>query len=505
MTTATPKLSVSTIVAVAVALTAQAAQAQNLSTLLYLSVDPLYIDSVERYRTYTSYNAVIADVSPSSLTGLAAQRYFSQVPRPKQLIVGRWLQSNFAGGLRGATGVSLSKTITQWQAVTNGAFGVSIDGASVAQITGLNFAAVLDLNGVAAVIDAGLTGADCYYNANYDRFEFISHLASGVTTSGLSYLSAPTGGGTDISGAFTLSSAAAAPAAYLFGGGAAESATSCAVTFDSLIGRRFYPMSAGPSANDQNVLDFNAAIQAMNNKHLYAHTTQDAATLNGTNVDTTSLAVVLHRLARDRSFIQYSSTDPYAAISGIARLITVDYTASNSAITLMFKQEPGVLPENINASQAQNLKDKGVNVFAAYDNNTMILQYGMMSSGIYADQISFADWFATTVQTAQYNALYVGKRIPQTDTGMHTLQTISEGICSLAVKNGNVAPGTWLSDGFGILNYGDYMPTGFYVLQGKVADQSAADRASRLATPQQIALKLSGAVHEIDIAVTINP
>lgn len=505
MTIATPKLAVASVISVAVSLTIQAAVAQNLSTMLYLSTDPLYIDPLERSRTYNTYEAVIADVSPSSPTGLAANAYFSQVPRPKQLIVGRWLQSDYAGGLRGATGVSLSKTIAQWQAVTNGAFGVSIDGASVTQITGLNFAAVLDLNGVAAVIDAGLTGADCTYNANFDRFEFISHNTTGVTTSGLSYLSAPTGGGTDISGSFTLCSAAAAPAAYLYGGGPAETAAAAINTFDSLIGRKFYAASAGPSASDQNVLDFVAQITAMNNKHVYVHTTQDAAALNSPNIDTTSLAAVLHTLKRDRAFLQYSSQNAYAAISGFARLLTVDYSGSNTAITLKFKQEPGVVAENINDTQWQNLKTKGVNVFANYDNDTAILQEGTMSSGVFADQIGFADWFATTAQTAVWNRLYTGTRIPQTDDGMHELKAATEQVCVQAGRNGYIAAGTWQTEGFGTLEYGDFMPTGFYVYQGLVADQDEADRGQRIATPQQVALKLAGAVHSVNIAVTINP
>lgn len=506
MTTALARLAVASVIQVAVSLSIQAAQAQNLSTMLYLSTDPLFIDPLERYRIYQGYTQVTNDTSPASTAGLAAQAYFGQSPSPQQIIIGRWCNVNFAGGLKGATGVSASKTIAQWQAVTAGAFGVSIDGGSVTQITGLNFAAVQDYNGVAAVIDAALSGADCAYNASFDRFEFISHLASGVTTSGLSFLTAPTGGGTDISGSYTLCSSAAAPAAYLYGGGPAESAASVIATFDNLIGRKFYAASAGPSATDQNVLDFNASINAMNNKHVYVHTTQDAAAMGAVNIDTTSLAYNLHRLAYDRSFIQYSSQSAYAAISSFARLLTVDYTGSNTAITLMFKQDPGIAPENINATQAANLKAKGCNMFAEYDNDTAILQYGMMSSGVFADQIAAADAVATTLQTTLYNAVYTSTtKIPQTDPGMHQLYVRSAAVCSQFVTNGVSAPGVWEGAAFGTLNYGDFMPTGFYIYQGAVADQSVADRAARKATLQQVAIKLAGAVHEIDVAVTINP
>ncbi len=70
--------------------------------------------------------------------------------------------------------------------------------------------------------------------------------------------------------------------------------------------------------------------------------------------------------------------------------------------------------------------------------------------------------------------------------------------------NGLLAPGVWNSGGFGILKQGDFLPKGFYVYNAPVASQTQNDRAARMAMPIQIAAKLAGAIHSVDVAVTVN-
>lgn len=503
MAVAQNKLSITTLVSVSVTLTQLAAQAQNLSTLLILDATNT-IDTVEVYRVYTTMSQLAKDF-PSGVTFNMAAAYFAQNPQPKQLIVGRWARVASPGGLRGGSGVSANKTIAQWQAVTAGAFTFTVDGGSPTNVTGLNFSAVIDYNGVAAVIDAALSSADCTYNASFDRFEFISH-TTGITSS-VSFLSAP-GSGTDLSGSFTICGAGAAPADYLYVGTAGIAGGDKIVSnFDALIGRQWYAVSSSAQiTSDQNIIDMATFLESCANKHVVVHTTQDATCLGAVGVDVTSLAYKLNLQGASRAFLQYSSTNAGAAQQSFARLMGVDYTGSNTAITLMYKQDPTMLPEFLNATQAGALQAKGCNVFVAYDNNTNILQFGQMSSGIFADQRHAADAIATNLETDLYNALYTNTtKIPQTDAGMHMLCVISEKRLAQFVNNGVSAPGIWYGSNFGTLNYGDFMSKGYYVYQGKVADQSIPDRSARKATTQQVAVKLAGAVHTINVQVTLNP
>jgi hypothetical protein len=53
------------------------------------------------------------------------------------------------------------------------------------------------------------------------------------------------------------------------------------------------------------------------------------------------------------------------------------------------------------------------------------------------------------------------------------------------------------------LKQGDFLAKGFYVYAPSVNLQSQADRAARKSVPIQVAFKLAGAVHTVDISITI--
>jgi hypothetical protein len=100
---------------------------------------------------------------------------------------------------------------------------------------------------------------------------------------------------------------------------------------------------------------------------------------------------------------------------------SVDFTASNTTITLKFKQEPGVTYETLSTSQANNLEAKNCNVYVYYENDTAILEQGVMSNGDFFDERHGLDWLQNAVQTADFNTLYTSTtKIPQTDAGTTT-------------------------------------------------------------------------------------
>ena len=83
----------------------------------------------------------------------------------------------------------------------------------------------------------------------------------------------------------------------------------------------------------------------------------------------------------------------------------MNFNANNTTITLMYKQEPGIVAETL-SSQADTLAAKRCNVFVNYDNDTAIIQYGVTPSGIFIDSVYNAIWFRNRVQTDVYNLLY---------------------------------------------------------------------------------------------------
>ncbi len=321
--------------------------------------------------------------------------------------------------------------------------------------------------------------------------------ASAATASGSTLAG---GSGTDVSTLMGL--AATSSGAYIAPGIAAESAVSAVTLFDGSYGQTWYALVI-PQAVNSDHLAIAAYIEAANNKHIYGLTSQDAAILS--SIATSDIAYQLKALGYKRSITQYSSSSLYAVSSLFGRAITVDYTGSNTTITLFYKQEPGVASEALSATQIGALEAKNCNVFVAYNNNTSIIEPGVTASGSYIDEITGSDWLAVTIQTALYNLLYTSTtKIPQTDTGMHLLVVTAESVLSQAVTNGLLAPGVWDVGGFGTLNQGDFMPKGFYVFAPPVASQTLADRAARKSTSIQIAAKLAGAIHTVNVAITFS-
>lgn len=493
---ASSKLSVSRLINVALYLTPAGARAQSLSTML-LAITDSVIDVVEQYRMYESLSEVALDFSANSRPYLAAEKFFSQQPTPRKLMMGKWARSSLSGGLRGKP---VSSSLSEYTDITDGSFSVSIDGAAAVDVTGMDFSAATTMDEVAAEVNAALTGATCKWNANYTRFEFLSSTTG--TSSAVSFLgNAATGDPI----ANNLGCRSTDSGAYVFAGVSAESATSWVNRFDSTYGQMWYGLAVAPntSLSDANALQFSAAIEAMTNKHMFFHTSQDAACL--LTASTTDIAAELKALARRRTFLQYSTEYEFAVLSAAAKLLGVNYNGQFTTLTLMYKQEPAVAAEVLTSSQALALQQKNCNVFVAYDNDTNILQYGTMSDGTYADIVSGTDWLAVTIQNRLYNRLYTTPtKIPQTNAGMQILRADVEAVCSQGVSNGLLAPGVWNSDGFGILESGGYLDKGFYVYSANVDTQDPSDRAARVAPPIQVAAKLAGAIHTVDVIVTVN-
>ncbi|MBX4744204.1 DUF3383 domain-containing protein [Klebsiella aerogenes] len=254
--------------------------------------------------------------------------------------------------------------------------------------------------------------------------------------------------------------------------------------------------------NDSDIITVSAAIEASTVTRIFGITTDEATILDAAT--TTDLASKLKSAKYSRTFIQYSTSSRYAALSAFARAFTVDFTGSNTTITLKFKQEPGITYETLGTSQANNLEAKNCNVYVYYENDTAILEQGVMSNGDFFDERHGLDWLQNAVQTADFNTLYTSTtKIPQTDAGTTTRIANIELVLDKAVQNGLFAPGKWTGGPMGQLNTGDMLTKGYYTWAENVDDQLQVDREARKGVPIQVAGKLAGAVHYGSVAITV--
>lgn len=361
-----------------------------------------------------------------------------------------------------------------------------------------------------ASTDVQLVKFNYYYVAGSTKV-YVSSKVTGATGDALTL--AHTGVTLDVSGA-TLTGGTAtdistmlamlstSSGAYVAQGSAAETAVDAAVLFDDNYGQRWYGLSMLGIINSD-VLSVAGYIEGANNKHIFGVTTQEAGVIS--SVDTSNISYQLKQLGYRRTVTQWSSSTPYAVCSLLGRILTTDYNGNNTVITLMYKQEPGIVPETLTTTQITALEANNCNVFVAYNNDTAIIEPGVVASGDFLDIITGTDWLALDIQTTLYNLLYSSTtKIPQTDAGNHVLVTGIESVCSQAVINGLLAPGTWTVGGFGSLNQGDFLSKGFYVYAPPVASQNPSNRAARKSVVFQIAAKLAGAIHTIDVQVNVN-
>ena len=491
-------LPLSRLISTSVNLAAQAAQAPNTSSLLILGGSD-HVNVAERMLEYTSLAEMLSDGFLSTDPEyLSAQAWFSQLPQPNSVLIGRWAKTATHGHLICGPMTAAEQALSSWTVITNGSFHIAIDGAAALSVTGVDFHTATTMAAVAALLDTSVAGATVSWDS-YDQCLVFTSEGTAGSTSTVGLITAGTGG-TDLSAKLK---GTAALGAYVADGLAAEAAEAAVAIFDSRFGQQWYGLVL-PEASSSEHLLVAAYVEAATTKHFYGVTTQDANSLVA--AATSDVGYLLKAGHYNKTCVQYSSSSAYAVASLLGRILTTNYSANQSVITLMFKQEPGVTAEQLTTAQANALSDKNINVFVAYNNNTSIIQYGTCASGQYIDTVVGTDWLATELQTGLYNQLYTSStKTPQTDAGVNTLQSVIEGICYQAVLNGLLAPGLWNQAGFGGLAQGDFVPKGYYIYSTPVSQQSLADRAARKAPVFQIAAKLAGAVHTADIIINVNP
>ncbi|EFJ8776320.1 DUF3383 domain-containing protein [Escherichia coli] len=253
---------------------------------------------------------------------------------------------------------------------------------------------------------------------------------------------------------------------------------------------------------EADVISVAAAIEASSLSRILAVTTADVNVLVAGNTD--NIGYKLKAAGYARTFWQYSSSSKYAAISAFGRAFTVNFTGSNTTITLKFKTEPGITYETLTTAQAAAIDAINGNVYVYYANDTAIIQQGVMANGDFFDERHGLDWLQNYVQTNLYNLLYTSAtKIPQTDAGVTRLMTNVEASLDQAVNNGLIAPGVWNGGPIGQIESGDTLTKGYYVYADAVANQAQSDREARKSPVIQAAIKLAGAIHYGDVQINV--
>ena len=496
-------LSVNRIVNVTMSISPKAAQQRGFGTLCILGDTPNILQEGELFKSYSDAASVADDFGVDSPEATASQAYFAQSPQPQNLIVTTWNNAPSAGVI---TGGDIGGDLEPFKHA-DAEFKIDIDGsertitADLSSITNLDDlvnALKTPLSAYADIVKAG------------NAVMLTSKTKGKASTFGF----AKKGSGTDISALLALTEAKGA--IIVNGKDDAETIAECLNRILSDFGRSFYGLvlATKETVSDDQIVEVAQIIESAKNSHIFAVTTSDKSLLNTTYTnDTSDLFSKLKRGKYSRTIAFYADykegdnaykLNKYFGASALGRMFTVNFNGSNTTLTLKFKQAPTLQPTNLSESQATNLQSRNINIYGIYDNDTYIIEEGVMCDGIFADERHGLDWLQDAVQNEIYNVLYQSKKIPQTDDGIERIKARIASVLELAVNNGLVAPGQWNSDGFGALADGDYLPNGFYIYSDSVNNQLQSQRESREAPPIQVAIKLAGAIHSVDILVNVN-
>ncbi|HDL6968650.1 TPA: DUF3383 family protein, partial [Yersinia enterocolitica] len=268
-------LPVSNIVNVTVNMAVRAAMARNFGSLLVVGPSPV-IDAHERLRSYSSATDIASDFGLDAPEYKAANLYYQQSPQPIDSYVGRWVKEDAAGLLRGAILNPTQQLMANFTAVVDGSMKITVDG-TVKTVTGVDWSAETNLNGVAARVADKLTTATVIWNGS--RFIITSKTTGAASAVG--YGSANTTG-TDISVLMGLiESAGALPVQGL----ASETIQACIYKLADMSTRWYGLVIADPSLSDTDVISIASFIQSDDVSRVYGHTTQVTTALDA-DIDT---------------------------------------------------------------------------------------------------------------------------------------------------------------------------------------------------------------------------
>lgn len=477
---------------------------QSLDTMALFSYEKgnVFTDSATKYIECTNQQDVETAFGTNSETASATRPFFAQSPRPKRLFIVRWLKEAFdlAAAEAKVKGAPITATVESFKAITNGYLSFVANGTNV-DIKEVDLSSVLSLEDVVTTINAALPSNAVFrmtFDATGNR-ALVSTKSAGADKK-LSYAIDNKLTGSYLGQLLKLEDGQADKQ----DGADAETLAKQTLpeSFAAFLDMKqdWYAASVIGALTDEQILAASNWIQAAD-KRVFGYTT-----LRASHIENVSGNVFkkLYDQQNYRTFVMYDKDDQYSHMSALSRALAVNFNANNSLITLKFKVLPTISAENLTLTEASKCKALGINYYAYYDTAAMLAE-GMVIGGRFFDEIHGLDWYCDAVQKETFAVFYQsGTKVSQTDKGMQRLIAAVNRVGEEGLKNGLLAPGVWKGDGFGNLETGDYLESGYYAWADTVDNQSTSDRDNRVAVPIQNALKLAGAIHSLDVIVNFN-
>jgi hypothetical protein len=473
---------ISTVVKVNIQISTKPVGARGFGALLFLTDERSDTFSLEtsssplagpeRVRKYVNLEGVLEDWDTTSEVYKAANSFYAQ--GAMDFYVGLANSTNTAAKLSSGASLDLS-TI---QAVTAGGFTISINGATQ-NLTGLKFSNAASLSGVAAILDAAITGATVTFDTATQKLVVTSETVGG--NSSVSFATA------DIGGALAALKLGAS------GGATQELAATAETPVQALAECREYDNTWYGIDMHKKWRDSDEAVDvaeyAEATKLVFFNTTNNLLTLNaGVNTDIASQLKAKTLLRTLTHFSSHADEYPSAAVAG--RAFLVNFEGVNTTITLFLKRLPTITVEPLTPNQNEILKSKNANAVIDIGGNN-IYSDSRMANGTWFDIVHGTDWLTARIEYDVFARLYTAKKIPYTDSGISMILQAAEQGLRQAVTNGLVAPGNDEN--------GEYLPLGYVLNYIPVSQVAPSDKQARIYRGLSFKAIGAGALHGVEI------
>ena len=221
-----------------------------------------------------------------------------------------------------------------------------------------------------------------------------------------------------------------------------------------------------------------------------------------------AFAARLSAVQSERTFLIWSATADYKAVSMAGRLSSVAFSQAGSLITLAYKSLPGCTPDVLTATQRSELDRKNLNYYRAISGKNLVIGGSTLKPRTWVDVRYWVDWVKDAIRTDVFNLLTTSRRIPQTQTGITAIRDTITSVCEQGVRNGGIAPGqvspalqARIAQAIGG-DFEGFLPNGYLIHIEPLSTQSQTSRDAREAPPISVFFKGSGAVHFVDIDLT---
>lgn len=267
----------------------------------------------------------------------------------------------------------------------------------------------------------------------------------------------------------------------------------------------YYGFYAVPTLTDSEIVEFATAIVATSKRHIFGYTALADYMLD---YNSTNPLYQLALLNNKRIIVQLNKlNDRHAVVALLVQAGSTNWDGENTAQNMKFKsQSVNQVDENIDTLMTSKARRLGINFYASYDGLPLLADGTTLgTTPFFIDSTTFRDSLENTAQVnlANFFASRTSK-VPQDNDGqaqaMNVLNSTFERYAVAGAIGRNLR---WNGSGFGLLNTGDILPTGYYTYSQSFITQPQNNRELRKGMPIQCAVKESGAINSLDIQIVV--